>query len=256
MFGSTLTNYGVIALHDNVKLDRFNLGNGSSLVNYGTIVKDGGTGEGLIADDWGMSLSNYGTIHVKSGTLSVGTDDFTENHGTIRVDSGTRFKMLMNCQNYGKIAGYGTFEVTNSQHLINNHGIIDPGGSIGALTLGGNLIQSNSGSLAIEIAGVADGEYDVLNVLGSAQLDGTLDLYRIGDYNPQVGDSIRFLVSNSISGSMNVVLHGFTPGTQFDLSYGGGYASLNVAAVPEPASFVALGIGGIAVLIRRKRNQA
>jgi hypothetical protein len=108
--------------------------------------------------------------------------------------------------------------------------------------------------LAIEIAGIADGQYDVLNVLGSAQLGGTLDLYRVGDYNPQLGDSIRFLVSNDISGTMNVVLHGFAQGTQFSLSYGGGYGNLSVAAVPEPASMLALGFGSAYLFLRRRRK--
>ena len=72
--------------------------------------------------------------------------------------------------------------------LVNNGGTIAPGQSAGATMVAGDLML-NSGSLQIELGGLQPGsEFDVLDVLGAANLGGSLDVALIDGFNPQVGD--------------------------------------------------------------------
>ncbi|WP_420421329.1 autotransporter outer membrane beta-barrel domain-containing protein [Simkania sp.] len=55
---------------------------------------------------------------------------------------------------------------------LTNSGLVIPGNSIGTTTVNGDYTQTPSGNLSIQIS--ASGESDLLNVTGSASLDGTL----------------------------------------------------------------------------------
>ena len=51
---------------------------------------------------------------------------------------------------------------------------------MGRLTVNGNYTQNASGTLRIEVAGLAPGQHDVLVVNGQASLAGTVQLVRVG----------------------------------------------------------------------------
>ncbi|MEO0984928.1 MAG: FG-GAP-like repeat-containing protein, partial [Cyanobacteria bacterium J06639_14] len=83
---------------------------------------------------------------------------------------------------------------------LQNSGVVTPGSSPGKIHVEGNYIQDAVGELTIEIAGRKRGEkYDFLKVDGTASLDGTLNVYFLGDFAPQYG-TFTFLAADSIEG--------------------------------------------------------
>ncbi len=79
---------------------------------------------------------------------------------------------------YGQLAGTGTV-VAN---VVNISGLVKPGGEeanalTGVLTIDGNYAQQAEAVLTIKMKGrLAGDEYGVLNVTGTANLDGGLQL--------------------------------------------------------------------------------
>ena len=116
----------------------------------------GGT---LILD--GNSSGFAGSTTVAAGTLEVGDASHASAvlGGNVTVDAGTA------------LMGHGTIGGN-----VSNGGTVQPGGTIGVLTVAGNYAQSSAGTLNIEITPtvtVGTG-YDQLSVGGSASLAGAL----------------------------------------------------------------------------------
>lgn len=119
----------------------------------GTLVLDGNSG--------GFS----GTTTVAAGTLEVGD----------AANSGALFGGSVLVEPGATLMGHGTIGGP-----VSNAGTVQPGGSIGVLTVAGNYSQTSAGTLTIEITpNVAAGPgvgYDHLQVGGSASLAGTLNI--------------------------------------------------------------------------------
>ena len=85
-------------------------------------------------------------------------------------------------------------------------GTISPGRSVGTLEINGDLGFSTSGGLEIEIVGTAAGQYDRLEVSGTAALGGTLRVElpnQVGSpYVPKLGDQFGFLAASGGAGGM------------------------------------------------------
>src|SRR4029450_12889147 len=101
------------------------------------------------------------------------TGDTNVNTGTLQVDgsiaSANTFVNLG-----GALAGIGTI----GGNLFNS-GVVSPGDSPGTLTVKGNYIQNATGTLRIEIGGLALPQHDLLRVTGNATLNGALQLVLI-----------------------------------------------------------------------------
>ena len=122
----------------------------------------------------------------------------------------------------GSIASAQT--VVNSGALLGGHGsiggglvnsgIVSPGDSPGTLTVNGDYTQNASGTLRIEIAGLALNQHDLLAVNGHVTLGGTLQLLGVGGFKLQVGDQVTFLTANGgVSGTFGTVQNQFATGT-------------------------------------------
>jgi hypothetical protein len=97
----------------------------------------------------------------------------------------------------GNVVNAGFFQGTGVVNgNVTNRGIVSPGASIGSLRINGNYTQSASGTLRIEVAGASPGQYDVLAVNGRANLAGTLQVIRVGDFGLRAGDQIAFLTAS------------------------------------------------------------
>ena len=80
----------------------------------------------------------------------------------------------------------------------------------GQFTINGNYTQNPSGTLRIEVAGLAPSQHDVLAVNGQASLAGRLQLVRVGGFTLSAGDQITFLTaSNGVSGTFDNVENDF-----------------------------------------------
>jgi autotransporter-associated beta strand protein len=109
----------------------------------------------------GNSSAFTGTTDITGGMLEVG-DAATPGAvlgGNVLVGAG------------GMLRGHGTVGGN-----VSNGGIVEPGGSIGILTINGNYTQTSAGLLNIEVtpSAVAGIGYDQLVVHGAASLAGTL----------------------------------------------------------------------------------
>jgi outer membrane autotransporter protein len=158
----------------------------------GAVIVDGPSASLTLGNGFGPSQDS---LEVVNGLLVV------ENGATLSAQSGT-------------IGALGQMIFTNggtgffSGNLVNN-GVIKPG----TLTVSGNYIQSATGTLRIEVAGLAPGQFDLLQVGGHASLAGTLQLIRIGNFQLHVGDKLTFLTAGSVSGSFSTIQNPFLNNT-------------------------------------------
>ena len=130
-------------------------------------------------------------------------------------------------------------------------GLVNPGQSVGLLTIDGTYEQLSGGTLHIELAGTAAGEFDALSITGDGSLDGTLAADLVGGFHPALGDVFDIITAAGIDGTF-ATFEGsdLGGGLWLDVVYSDTMVQLEV--VPEPATLSLLALGGLAVLARRK----
>jgi subtilase-type serine protease len=123
--------------------------------------------------------------------------------------------------------------------LRNEGGIVAPGdGGYGVLGVLGSFAQLAGGTLGFDVG--TDGS-DLLTVAGSAALDGTLSVSFSGLSQP---GTFALIQSSSYSGQFSsLTFTGLGEGGAAHLVYGANGISIEVTAVPEPATW-ALWLGG------------
>jgi hypothetical protein len=155
-----------------------------------------------------------------AGTLTV-SGAYTQTHGTTTLHDATLNVSFVDIQG-GLLTGAGT--ITGD---VQNAGTIDPGTSdpahisVGTLNIFGNYTQTASGVLNVKISGTGVGVgSDYLYVVGTATLDGTLNIVLINHFTPQTGDVFVPLSFGGRSGDFATV-HGLTIDHHlaFDLAY-------------------------------------
>ena len=127
--------------------------------------------------------------------------------------------------------------------LINNGAVLSPGNEVGVLSVVGNFVQGSDGVLAIDLAGT--GDYDLLEIRGTAEFGGTLEVSLLGDFQPSLGDDFDILDFSAATGSFDSMsLPALGDGLQWDMSnlYLGG----SLAVVPEPTGILLLLCGTFA----------
>ena len=221
---------------------------GGSL-NNARLVSKTGTGTSTIFG----SFNNPGTVNALSGTLTV-NPSFT-NSGTINVAAGAQFRAAgASFTNAGTINGDGTVMAPGSG--LDNQGSVNPGFSVGHLTISGRLEEGAAGVLNFELASLAS--FDLLTVLGHTSLGGTIAVWNAG-YVPQLRDSFTVMTFTDRAGSTfagPVSVNGFGAGVAFNVVYDVNHVKLVVAAIPEPQTWVMLlaGLGLMGVAVRRSHQ--
>ena len=226
--GQTLTNTG-----------NFNILSGAGgarqlngvLVNQGVFSSSAVASVGAV----GANHTSSAVFAVESGTLTITGNSFTNLAG-------------------GSVRGNGTLNVSAFAVTgLQNDGSVDPGLSIGSLTIQGRLTNGAAGQLGIEIAGVGAGQFDVLNVTGQASLNGRVAVALMAGYTPALGDSFRVLNYASRVGVFGqVVTIAGNLGVSFEAQYSGAFMTLVVTAIPAPGgagTLLLLGLGAV----RRRR---
>jgi autotransporter-associated beta strand protein len=172
----------------NVFLGANNLtvGSNNTDTTFSCAIQDGGQAGGT-----GGSLTKIGT-----GTLVLmGANTYTGNTkilgGALKVNGSITSNTGVG--HTGTLAGTGTV----NGNVINN-GSVSPGDALGTLTINGNY--TNNARLLIDIAGTGSGEFSVLNVVGTANLNGILDPVLLNGFIPTIGDSFIFLNYGSLTG--------------------------------------------------------
>jgi hypothetical protein len=207
---SFLTNHGY--WHNSGSLNNYNsFENGSVLDNWGSINNFSFFTNFVILDNYFGEINNYGFTYNK---LILNNYGIINNYGILINDlsldnSGGSFF------NFGTLAGSGIFYGDLEK------GIVAPGGVFSGspqdinflvdtnatLTVQGNYTLNSSATLSISIGGKDAGEYDVLNVVGTANLIGNIalniDSNFLSDITLGQTVDIPFLQSLGITSSIN-----------------------------------------------------
>jgi autotransporter-associated beta strand protein len=144
--------------------------------------------------------------------------------GTLMVGDGTHTTAVIlgdvQVNPSGTLAGHGT--VTGN---VANNGTVQPGGSIGTLTVLGNYSQTSTGKLALEVSPTSG---SLLSVNGNALLNGKLDvLADAGKYSLRTS-YIILDTSGSVSGAFSSLTTSAGSGLLPTASYGAKAVTLDL----------------------------
>lgn len=115
--------------------------------------------------------------------------------------------------------------------LTNNGGYIAPGHSAGAVAVLGNFSQGSNGATIIEAGGGSGGQFDSLQVGGTANLGGKLDVKLINGYTPDPADQFNPISYTTAAGSFASV----SSNAQVTVNSTGVVATVDASA-PQPAA--------------------
>lgn len=236
-----------------------------------------------------FSMQSTGRVEFNNSFLNLNSQNFVQSSGTFELDSNSSINgdgaytlnggtAVMNGQvvlqsgfgipgvfvpppstiavNGGTLQGSGLFFTDG---VVNTGGTVAPGNSTGTMTMLNDYTQGPGGALAIEIDSLL--AFDVLDILGGAELDGILDLQVDAGYAATAADGDMFTIVNwnSFSGGFaSVTGLNFAPDKFFSLDYGATGLTLTVSssvvAAPEPGviALFGLGLAGIGIVRRRR----
>lgn len=202
-------------------------------------------------------VSNYtGATTVTAGTLII---------------NGELGATAVSVSSNAILGGSGTLGGTLS---LSGNSTLAPGNSPGILTVNDDILMSGDTTLSMELNGTTAGTlYDQI-VLGGTTNNFTLDggnvtLALSFGYAPQIGDSFTlidnisggsFLLTGGSLGFDNLVPNGFiTVGAVTlqanNFSAGSNDLVLTVSAIPEPQTWMLLGLGFMALLLRSRSRR-
>jgi hypothetical protein len=205
-----------------------------------------------------VSVSGNQTVNqlVVAGTANhaialqlTGTQTFTtfgetriEQGGTINlIGANTRFDAQFINIEGGALRGNGTVFVGTGPingAVRNLGGRVEPGNTLGTMSIIGDFSNLDDGTLAIQLGGTtASTQYDVLAVSRFAFLDGTLEVTFVNGFLPAIGNTFTFLTTaaDGVFGEFeNLNLPG---GYQWDVEYLSGSVRLKVLGLGTPGDF-------------------
>ena len=200
------------------------------------------------------ALAKYG-----SGTLIVGgansyTGPTTVNAGSLLVNGSGSLASPVTVNGSGTLGGNGRA----GSVTVNPGGHLAPGASAGTLTLTGNLTLSAGARLDFDLAG-PNASDKIAMASSTLMLNG--QQFSDFTFTPLAGfgpGQYTLIDAGTITGSLGSNRDGTIGGLPATLSTSGGDLVLNV--VPEPSTFVLLGMGAVGLLgfawRRRKRTTA
>jgi hypothetical protein len=193
--GTTPTNLGIA----NVR--HVSGGNQTSVLSASTTV-------------WEVNVSGTAnqtmTLQVQSGaTLQTFSGINIELGGAIQLQNGTLDAQFVEMLG-GSLSGQGTITTGSGPiagQVENRGGTVAPGNGVGELAITGRFANGPNGTVAVELAGNAMGQYDKLTVTGGSSLEGTLAVSLLGGFAPTAGSVFTILTTTEdIGGAFNNLL--------------------------------------------------
>jgi hypothetical protein len=156
-------------------------GGASSFTNNGTMVIPGGR---VLSTE--VAFDNSGVVEIAPGAtlnaMYVATPGYLQSGGVTSVN-GTLNALAKVVLDGGIVNGSGL--IIGS---VVNNAVVQPGDGMGTLTIDGNYTQSAAGTLGLQVGGSLPSQFDRLQVIGSVELAGSLNVTVVGDYSPDVGE--------------------------------------------------------------------
>lgn len=154
--------------------------------------------------DLAAGISGAATFQNGSSTnLPDGNDDLFIT-GDATVNAGATFTGSGDLH----ASGGGSVRLLNGAVVgvrLVNTGDVFIGASPGSAQVA-QYVQGNSGTLESELQGFGGGQFDVLNVVGTAGLNGTLDLNLIGGFNPTpYAATVNLINAGAVAGTFDIV---------------------------------------------------
>ena len=178
-----------------------------------------------------------GAMEVNDGTLLI--NGTTTNEGSYTVASGAT------------LGGDGTIGLAGGENVtVQDGGTISPGASPGTMKIEGDLVINENGEIDWEKT--SEGK-DRIDVTGDTQLPTDAVINFSGDTS-LLNDTETIITSDTLSGETDLsgyTLDGF-PNSYFATTSGNDL----IVTIPEPSSFALLGLGGLALLPRRRKRRA
>jgi len=194
----------------------------NDIQNFGTLQKSADSG----TTDFGPQFDNSGAVKALAGTMHF-LDGYTQNSGSTTLGPGAISVASPNIFDMqgGILDGAGTLTAD-----VSNSGEIKPGttSTTGVINITGNYTGGSTGIISIKLAGPAAGQFDQLNITGSATIDGTFNATFLGGFIPTTGTTVwqaityashsgSFATQNLPTFSTGTVTSAFNP-TSFDLT--------------------------------------
>ena len=174
--------------------------------NSGSLAFSGGFNDVL-----GDITNLPGGLITVSGAATVIFNEDVANGGTITVSASGA--LASTAVFFGELSGNG---IAGSGTVF-IEGDMRPGFSPGTMRFGGDVSYGPLARLHLEIGGAGEGQYDRLDVAGSATLGGILVIELIDGYVPQAGSTFHLLESGGNTGAFtSVVLPVLPEGRQWD----------------------------------------
>jgi len=226
---------------------------GKSAGSFGAITMNGGLWRGsdtfdlAAAGNGALTLTNRASMHFDGDRLVIGRQG---GRGTVSVTGSSELwatswevqtPSMLTVGNLGRIGG-STIDFGAGQWLIDAHGAVSAGT---ATFRDATLLR-----FTLEESG-----YGLLDT-GMLTLDGMLRVDLGGGFSPTAGDRFDLLRWTSLSGRFDAVqLPALAPTLAWDTSMLYVNGEIAVVAVPEPSTAVLfmLGLGGLTLMIRRRR---
>jgi hypothetical protein len=191
------TSTGTIDLQNDSDFSQWT-GNQFTFNNAGTFTKSNGT----TTDESYINgfFNNTGTVQVQAGKLRF-IGGYTQTAGTTNLSGGSlAFDYSpLNLQG-GNLTGIGTI----TGNVNNTGGQINPGNTIGTLTVAGDYSQTGTGTVNLELG--SDTSFDKLNITGAADVGGILKLNLTNGYTPTIGTKFTVLTySSATAKSFNTI---------------------------------------------------
>ncbi len=209
------------------------------VINSGMVVIDSGSSLSISSGVSGRGFYAYG-----GGTYTQ-TAGSTDVNGTLIAPGGVNITG-------GTLSGSGTIDGS-----VVNGALIAPGDPT-KLTINGDYTQGPNGTLVIDISSLTD--FTILDVTGTATLNGAVDFDFLDGYVPQANTAFPFLKAGYVSGdftSLDVTgincPHCFFDPFTLTLDIGSTPPTPS-STTPEPASVILFGTAllGVESLVRRK----
>ncbi|MGB0036153.1 MAG: hypothetical protein WBP79_11825 [Candidatus Acidiferrales bacterium] len=197
--GGTLNNTGSIG---NTSGGGFVVQSGGTFNNSGSFLSDYLSSFGSQANS---TILNTGDMSLGGNTVAIGGS--LRNNGTITMVAGPAMgdpaiqppapPLLI--ASTGKLSGTGTVNQGLFGFGVINQGVMAPGDPLGTFTIIGNYQQTATGTLEIMLGGTGVGQFGQLDITGSADLSGTLDVELFAGFDPQAGEIFEILESGGIT---------------------------------------------------------